>query len=162
MKMRFYIETQGLNRWYVGCDKIKRVPPGTLFVGGIWNYFQPVTMVSADEEAVIPEVAAVVQPTGLDVKSPVIVMTAADATSLPSFSVATAIVQCSASAPSAMVTVCTSGVNNAVAEAALGNWPLYAARNFVSSSLPAVMPETDHAVSSAPVDAPTRHPPNSE
>ena len=85
------------------------------------DYFQLVTMVSADEGEAIPEVAAVVQPTGLELKSPVMVITAPEDTSLPNFSVATAMVQCSASAPSASVTVCTSLVNG---EAPLGNWPL--------------------------------------
>ena len=82
------------------------------------DYFQPVTMVSAAEPAVMPEVAAVVQPTGLDLKSPVIVITAPEATFLPNFSVATVMVQCSASAPWASVTVCTSLVKG---EAPLGN-----------------------------------------
>ena len=97
---------------------MKKGPERDLYDGEGVDYFQPVTMVSAAELAVIPEVAAVVQPTGLELKSPVMVITAPEDTSLPSFSVATVMVQCSASAPSASVTVCTSLVKG---EAPLGN-----------------------------------------
>ena len=75
------------------------------------DYFQLVTMVAADEGEAIPEVAAVVQPTGLELKSPVMVITAPEDTSLPiPAGSVSLIVHVSAAVPAANAKLATSGV----------------------------------------------------